>query len=65
MNYLKTFLPYLFGNKKGKSLDILLPDPIPWTKLNFEETLMFHTLKNSRQLTKMCRKFMVYCMSWS
>jgi hypothetical protein len=47
MNYLKTFLPYLFGNKKGKSLDILLPDPIPWTKLNFEETLMFHTLKNS------------------
>jgi hypothetical protein len=47
MNYLKTFLPYLFGNKKGKSLDISLPEPLPWSELNFEETLMFHTLKNS------------------
>ena len=47
MNYLKTFLPYLFGNKKGKSLDISLPSPIPWKELCFEETLMFHTLQNS------------------
>ncbi len=47
MNYLKTFLPYLFGNKKGKSLDLTLPNPIPWTSLNFEETLMFHALSHS------------------
>lgn len=47
MNYLKTFLPYLFGNKKGKSLDLSLPDPIPWSSLCFEEILMFHALKNS------------------
>ena len=46
-NYLKTFLPYLFGNKKGKSLGVPLPDPIPWSTLNFEETLMFHTLQNT------------------
>jgi hypothetical protein len=47
MNYLKTFLPYLFGNKKGKSLDTPLPNPIPWSDLSFEEILMFHTLQNS------------------
>ncbi|MDO9181684.1 MAG: hypothetical protein Q7U04_04710 [Bacteriovorax sp.] len=47
MNYLKTFLPYLFGNKKGKSLETSLPDPIPWASLGFEEILMFHTLKNT------------------
>ena len=47
MNYLKTFLPYLFGNKKGKSLDIPLPQDIPWSDLHFEELLMFHTFKNS------------------
>lgn len=47
MNYLKTFLPYLFGNKKGKSLDVSLPDPIPWASLRFEEKLMFHALKGS------------------
>lgn len=47
MNYLKTFLPYLFGNKKGKSLDLPLPNPIPWSDLNFEETLMFHSLSCS------------------
>ena len=45
MNYLKTFLPYLFGNKKGKSL--VLPSPIPWGHLNFEEMLMFHALQHS------------------
>lgn len=47
MNYLKTFLPYLFGNKKGKSLDTPIPDPIPWSTLCFEEALMFHTLQNT------------------
>jgi hypothetical protein len=47
MNYLKTFLHYLFGNKKGKSLDTPLPDPIPWSSLSFEEVLMFHTLQNT------------------
>lgn len=47
MNYLKTFLPYLFGNKKGKSLDIPLPSPIPWPSLSFEEILMFRTFDNS------------------
>lgn len=47
MNYLKTFLPYLFGNKKGKSLEISLPKPIPWPSLSFEEVLMFHALSNS------------------
>lgn len=46
MNYLKTFLPYLFGNKKGKSLDIPLPDPVPWSSLRFEERLMFLALKD-------------------
>jgi hypothetical protein len=49
MNYLKTFLPYLFGNKKGKSLEISLPDfsVTPLTSLSFEELLMFHTLKHT------------------
>lgn len=45
MNYLKTFLPYLFGNKKGKSYT--LPLNLEWDKLNFEEKLMFHTLQNT------------------
>jgi hypothetical protein len=45
MNYLKTFLPYLFGNKEGKSY--VFPNELNWEKLNFEETLMFHTLQNS------------------
>ncbi|MGZ3809640.1 MAG: hypothetical protein ACXVCE_16280, partial [Bacteriovorax sp.] len=39
--------PYLFGNKKGKSLEIPLPEPVPWDALNFEEILMFHALKHS------------------
>lgn len=47
MNYLKTFLPYLFGNKKGKSLNTPLPNPIPWADLCFEEVLMFHALQNT------------------
>lgn len=47
MNYLKTFLPYLFGNKKGKSLETSIPNPIPWQSLKFEEVLMFHALGNS------------------
>ncbi|MBX9699839.1 MAG: hypothetical protein K2X74_10390, partial [Acetobacteraceae bacterium] len=44
MNYLKTYLPYLFGNKEGKSYKV--PEAIDWEKLNFEETLMFHALRN-------------------
>lgn len=44
MNYLKTFLPYLFGNKEGKSY--VLPEVLEWDKLKFEECLMFHTLKH-------------------
>lgn len=44
MNYLKTFLPYLFGNKEGKSF--VFPANLDWEKLKFEELLMFHTLKN-------------------
>ncbi len=44
MDYLKTFLPYLFGNKVGKSLEISLPEPIQWDSLSFEETLMFKAL---------------------
>ncbi|MFA6236178.1 MAG: hypothetical protein WC635_02530 [Bacteriovorax sp.] len=47
MNYLKTFLPYLFGNKKGKSLEHSIPEPSLWETLSFEERLMFHSLKNS------------------
>jgi hypothetical protein len=43
MNYLKTFLPYLFGNKEGKSF--VFPEGLDWGKLKFEELLMFHTLK--------------------
>ncbi len=50
MNYLKTFLPYLFGNKKGKSLEIPLPQVIPWPTLSFEEILMFHTFQNTLNL---------------
>ncbi|MBC7428361.1 MAG: hypothetical protein H7336_07100 [Bacteriovorax sp.] len=44
MNYLKTFLPHIFGNKKGKSF--VLPAILEWDKLSFEEKLMFHTLRN-------------------
>lgn len=44
MNYLKTFLPYLFGNKKGKSLEFSLPDRELWSGLSFEEQLTFQTL---------------------
>jgi hypothetical protein len=46
MNYLKTFLPYLFGNKKGRSLESSLPSPHLWPSLSFEERLMFETLSN-------------------
>jgi hypothetical protein len=46
MNYLKTFLPYLFGNKKGKSLEFSLPDRSTWSSLSFEEQLTFHTLSH-------------------
>lgn len=48
MNYLKTFLPYLFGNKKGKSYT--LPLDLEWDKLNFEERLMFHALQNNLKI---------------
>lgn len=44
MNYLKTYLPYLFGNKKRQPYKI--PKDIPWESLSFEETLMFHALTN-------------------
>ncbi len=44
MNYLKTFLPHIFGNKKGKSF--VLPQNLDWGTLKFEEKLMFHTLRN-------------------
>lgn len=47
MNYLKTFLPFLFGNKKGKSLDLPLPNPLDWSTLSLEEVLMFKTLSHS------------------
>jgi hypothetical protein len=47
MTYLKTYLPYLFGNKKG--LSIKLPQDLAWGSLSFEETLMFHALKGSIQ----------------
>lgn len=46
MNYLKTFLPYLFGNKKGKSLEFSLPDRSLWNGLSFEEQLTFQTLSH-------------------
>jgi hypothetical protein len=42
MNYLKTFLPYLFGHSKGKSYS--LPGDIDFLNLSFEESLLFHTL---------------------
>lgn len=45
MNYLKTFLPILFGNKAGKSYK--LPENLNWESLSFEETLMFHTLQGT------------------
>lgn len=44
MNYLKTFLPYLFGNKEGKSYVLPNKEDINWEGLSFEESLMFHTL---------------------
>jgi hypothetical protein len=45
MTYLKTYLPYLFGNKKGQTIQ--LPQEISWGSLSFEETLMFHSLDGS------------------
>jgi hypothetical protein len=48
MSFLKTYLPYLFGNKKGQT--IKLPQDIPWGSLSFEETLMFHSLSGSLEL---------------
>jgi hypothetical protein len=48
MNYLKTFLPHIFGNKKGESY--VLPVDLQWDKLNFEEKLMFHTLQNDLEV---------------
>lgn len=45
MSYLKTYLPYLFGNKKNYSYK--LPQSIEWGSLSFEEALLFHTLNNS------------------
>lgn len=47
MNYLKTFLPYLFGNKRGKSLRNPLPERVIWPTLSFEEQLMFHTIDST------------------
>jgi hypothetical protein len=44
MNYLKTYLPYLFGNKEGKSY--VFPHDIDWDKLNFEESLMMYSLND-------------------
>ncbi len=45
MNYLKTFLPYLFGNKRGRSYQI--PQSLDWGSLSFEESLMFHAMEGS------------------
>lgn len=45
MSYLKTYLPYLFGNKKNYSYK--LPHSIDWGSLSLEESLLFHTLNNS------------------
>ncbi len=42
MSYLKTYLPYLFGNKKNQMFEI--PQSLDWGILTFEETLMFHAL---------------------
>ena len=45
MSYAKTYLSYLFGNKRFKIPK--LPQEIPWGSLSLEETLMFHALQNS------------------
>jgi len=45
MNSLKTYLPYLFGNKKNQHYK--LPLSIDWGSLSFEERLMFHALSGS------------------
>lgn len=45
MTYLKTFLPYLFGNKRGRSYK--LPQSLDWGSLSFEEALMFHTMQGT------------------
>jgi hypothetical protein len=47
MNYLKAFLPYLFGNKVGKPLVLVLPEKVKWGKLSFEEQLCFHCLNHT------------------
>ena len=49
MNYLKTFLPFLFGNKKGESLDSLksVLDTISTSNLKLEESLTLHTLNKT------------------
>ena len=47
MNYLKAYLPYLFGNKVGKPY--VLPGDIEWEKLGVEERLMFHALAHSME----------------
>ncbi len=44
MNYLKTFLPYLFGNKVGKSF--VFPGEIDWDGLGFEESLVMYSLND-------------------
>lgn len=44
MNYLKAYLPYLFGNKEGESY--IFPDEVDWEKLNFEESLLMYSLNN-------------------
>lgn len=46
MSYLKEFLPYLFGNKVGKKP--ILPEVLYFEDLNFEEKLMFSTLKGEQ-----------------
>ena len=45
MSFLKTYLPYLFGNKKNYSYR--LPQSLDWGSLTLEEILLFHTLNNS------------------
>ncbi len=45
MSYLKTYLPYLFGNKKNQTYKI--PQSIDWGILSFEETLMFQALTHN------------------
>jgi hypothetical protein len=44
MNYLKAFLPYLFGNKVGKPFLFSLPEKSRWEEFSFEEKLSFHAL---------------------